>query len=150
MSGASAKPNASTNTYEKVQGPYTEEALYLAVTRSWCRLPSRQVRRERTLREYIFGWHFVTSVERVPVDVKAIIGVILQIVTRSSSPHDGALSLPVRTEKQGPLGDAVAAWWHLIPGQDELGVHYVELIDGVLGLLTVGSLDHQPDPGDSR
>jgi hypothetical protein len=151
MSADATQPAASDAPppYTKIQGPYSDEELYLAVTRAWCRLPSRQIRRERTLREYIFGWRFVTSVERTPVDVKSIIRAVLQIVSRSPVPNDGAVSLALPPDKRGVL-DASAAWWHPIHGADDLGVHYVELQNGTLALLAVASRADQPDPGDSQ
>lgn len=144
-SGASSGPGL----YSKVQGPYSEEDLYVAVTRAWCRLPSRQIRRERPVREYVFGWRFVSSVERLPTDVKSIIRAVLQIVTRSPSPNDSAIAMPLETEADGQM-DAVAAWWHLIEATDDLGVHYVERTNGTLALLTVAGQDEQPDPRDWR
>jgi hypothetical protein len=133
----------------KLHGPYTDEDLHLMVMRGWCRLPSRQVRRERTLREYFFGWHFVASVERAPVDMKVVIQTILQIVCRSASPNDGAVFMPLPDKQRGPL-DAVAAWWHGLEGEDGLGIHYVELRSGQLTLLTLADLDDQPNPSNSQ
>jgi hypothetical protein len=80
----------------KVQWPYTETDLYLVVTRGWCELPSRQARREHPIGGYIFGWHFVASVERTPVPVPIVARTILKVVCRRDSPNDGAVSLALR------------------------------------------------------
>jgi hypothetical protein len=113
----------------KVQGPYTETDLYLAVTRGWCELPSRQARREHPIGGYIFGWRFVASVERTPVPVPIVAWAILKVVCRRNSPNDGAVSLSLSAERRSPF-DAVAAWWWPFDEIDDLGIHYVELRAG--------------------
>jgi hypothetical protein len=133
----------------RVQGPYTETDLYLAVTRGWCELRSRHVRREHPIGEYIFGWYFVASVERTPVPVPIVARTILKVVCRRDSPNDGAVPLSLPGEQRGPF-DAVAAWWWPFDEVDDLGIHYVELRAGDLAILTVGEKDAQPHPGDSQ
>jgi hypothetical protein len=139
-----------TQPHEKHQGPYTEQDIYLAVTRAWSGIPNRHTRRERPMRGFVLGWHFVSSVERLPVDLKNVISAILSIVSPlPSAENDGATALPLRSEKQGPL-DPVTAWWMAIENSDGLGVHYVELSRATVVLLTVARQEDQPDPGDSQ
>lgn len=136
--------------YKKLQGPYTEEDLYVAVIRGWSRISSRHTRRDRPWRGFVLGWHFVSSVERVPVELRTVVASILKIVSPlPSAVNDGASALPLRSEKQGPL-DAVAAWWQPIENSDGLGIHYVELSSATVALLTIATRDDQPDPGDSQ
>lgn len=144
------QPDTPPDPYRKLQGPYTEKDIYVAVIRAWSDIPSRHTRRERPWRGFVLGWHFVSSVERQPVDLRDVVAAILQIVSPpSGTPNDGALSLPLRSEKEGPL-DPVSAWWQLIAGSDELGVHYVELSTATVALLTAARHDDQPDPGESH
>ena len=98
----------------------------------------------------VCGWHFVSSVERSSVNVHAVIRTAFEIVSPTPSAiNDGALSLTLRIEKDGPL-DAVAAWWRPIDEPEGFGVHYVELSNGTIVLLTIAPHDHQPDPGASK
>lgn len=144
------QPDTPPDPHKKFQGPYTEEELYVATTRAWCRIPNRHVRRARPMRGFVLGWHFVSSLERQPVDLSNVIAAILKIVSPPpGAPNDGALSLPLRSEKEGPL-DPVSAWWQLIAGSDELGVHYVELSNATVALLTIARHDDQPDAGESK
>lgn len=150
----SANPPDQTEThtepYKKHQGPYTEQDLYVAIVRAWTGIPSRHTRRERPMRMFVLGWHFVSSVERQAVDLKNVVSAVVKIVSpRPSAENEGAIALPLRSEKQGPL-DAVTAWWQPIEGSDERGVHYVELSNATVVLLTVAAQDDQPDPGDSQ
>lgn len=147
----SANPPDQTETYRKHQGPYTEQDLYVAIVRAWSVIPNRHIRRERPMRMFVLGWHFVSSVERQTVDLKNVVATVVKIVSpRPSAENEGAIALPLRSEKQGPL-DAVTVWWHPIEDSDGRGVHYVELSgNATVVLLTVAVLDDQPDPGDSR
>ena len=145
-----AQTDEERGPHEKYQGPYTEEQLYVAVTRAWCKLPSRQLRRERPMRGYVCGWHFVSSVERSPVNLDAVIRAVFEIVSPTPSAiNDDSSSLTLRIEKDGPL-DPVAAWWRPIDEPEGLGIHYVELSNGTIALLTLAPHDHQPDPGASQ
>lgn len=144
------QPDTPPDPYKKYQGPYTEEDLYVAVVRGWSRISSRHTRRERPWRGFILGWHFVSSVERLPVDLRTVVASIVKIVSPlPGAANDGAVSLPLRSEKQGPL-DAVAAWWQPIENSDGLGIHYVELSSATVALLTVAQQNNQPDPGESK
>ena len=150
MNADSPDSDTTTEPHKKHQGPYTEEEFYVAVTRSWSQIPNRHTRRERPMRGFVLGWHFMSSVERSPVDLRSVVAAILRIVSPPpSAANDGAISLPLRSAKQGPL-DPVAAWWQPIDGSDELGVHYVELSNSTVALLTVAIQHDQPDPGDSQ
>jgi hypothetical protein len=139
-----------TEPHKKHQGPYTEQELYVAVVRAWSGIPNRHTRRERPMRMFVFGWHFLHSVERLTVDLKNVVSAVVKIVSpRPSAENEGAIALPLRSEKQGPL-DAVTAWWQPIEDSDGRGVHYVELSNATVVLLTVAAQDDQPDPGDSQ
>jgi hypothetical protein len=145
-----AQANEKRDPHEKHQGTFTEEQLYVEVTRAWCKLRSRQLRRERPLRGYVFGWHFVLSVERSPVNVHAVIRSIFEIV--GSNPlavNDGVLSLPLRIEKEGPL-DTVAAWWQPWARQRASVSTTSSCQTGRIVVLTLAPHDHQPDSGASQ
>jgi|SRR5215831_3175580 len=145
-----AQTDEKRDPYKKYQGPYSEEQLYVVVTRTWCKLASRQSRRERPVRGYVFGWHFVTSIERSPVNVHDVLRTVFEIVSPTSAAvNDGAIALTLRAEKDGPL-DPVAAWWRPIREPEGFGVHYVELSNGTVAVLTLAPRDHQPDPGASQ
>jgi hypothetical protein len=168
-------------------GPYTDEDLHIAVTRAWCRLPSRRVRRAHPIRGYVFGWHFASSMARVPVDSAAVVQGVLRIVCQRVTGGGRLVPLPLPTkapglltsvvvwwrafvealaqtsgrssrptlpppllgEQRGPF-EVVAAWWRPLDGQDDLGLHWVELRDGLLVFLAVASRTDRPDPGDSQ
>lgn len=92
-----------------LHGPYTDEDLHVAVTRAWCRLPSRRVRREHPMRGYVFGWHFPASLARAPVESAAVVQAVLRVVCHRSTPSGRSVSLPVADTPPGLL-DAARAW----------------------------------------
>jgi RHS repeat-associated protein len=59
----------------------SEEAMYVAITRAWCRLGSREERRVHPL-DYVLGAGFVGSVARAPVDWRLVAVVCAKLASR--------------------------------------------------------------------
>jgi hypothetical protein len=52
------------------------------------------------MRPFVFGWHFLHSVERLPVDLKNVVSAVVEVVSpRPSAENEGAIALPLRSEK---------------------------------------------------
>ena len=80
--------------------------LHIAVTRDRLRLPSRRPRCDHPMRGFVFGRNFPSSLARVPVNLTAVVRVILRVVCQCPT-ASGLLPLP------GEPGsfDVTLAWW---------------------------------------
>lgn len=137
-----------SDSLPKESGPSRqgEEDLYVAVTRAWCRMLSREERRKRPLGPYVFGCGFVRSVAVVPVDQLLVASVCARLACRYTWPRDVGESLPLERPPSEAL-DRAAAWWRAFERPDGLGLHYVELGGGTLEFLSVARRNDRPDPG---
>ena len=126
-----------------------EEAMYVAITRVWCRLGSPAERRVHPLGPYVLGGGFVRSFADCSVDGLVVAMVCAKLA--SGYPwrrnRDEPMPLPGR-----PLAsfDALSAWWRALEEDGGLGVHYDELTGGTLEFLFVGARGERPGWGFTR
>ena len=127
--------------------PQSDEDMYLAVTKAWCRMFSREERRKHPLGPYVLGRDFARSVANAPIDGRHVASVCSQLACRHM--RGRGESWPLEYLPQGALDPAVA-WWCVIEEPDGFGVHHVELGGGTLEFLSVAHRNDQPLAGGSR
>lgn len=116
--------------------PYSDEVMYLAVTRAWFRMLTHRERRRHPLRPHLFGSRFVRST----LDSRANFFLVALVCARLACSHDadelGGELLPLERSAREAF-DPLVAWWYALEGTDGLGLYYVELGNGTLEFLSV-------------
>lgn len=134
---------AATPTHGGGHGwPRTEEAMYVAVTRAWCRLVDPRDGLD-PFGEYVFGPQFVRSVAQAPVDGQLVAELCAQLVHQDPMKRYYRSSSP-RTQMSLVKDDPFASLWCALEGSGGLGVHYDERAYGSLVFLSVGARDDVP------
>ena len=124
--------------------PQSDEDMYLAVTRAWCRMLSREERRKRPLGPHVFGGGFARSVANAPIDGLLVASICAQLACRHMWQRGAGESLPLDRPPHEAL-DPAAAWWRALERSDGIGVHYAELGGGTLEFLSVARQNDRPD-----
>jgi hypothetical protein len=122
--------------------------MYVAITRAWCRLGSREERRVHPL-DYVLGAGFVGSVAQAPVDWRLVAVVCAKLASRYPWERDSGEPMPLSGPPVAP-GDPLSRWWRALEGHGGVGVHYDELSGGTLEFLSVGEWEEQPGWGFTR
>lgn len=134
---------AATQTHGGGHGwPRTEEAMYVAVARAWCRLTDPRDRLGM-FGEYVFGSQFVRSVAQAPVDGQRVAELCAQLVHQDPLKRYYRSSSP-RTQTSLAKGDPSGTLWCALEGSGGLGVHYDEHAYGSLVFLSVAARDDVP------
>jgi hypothetical protein len=133
-----SRPGATT-------GIRTEEDLYAEVTRAWCRMLSRERRRKRPLRRYVFGPDFALSVLTggTTAYARQVASVCALLACRYPWPNAGAESSPQEHSPSEGL-DPALTWWRPLESHDRLGLHYWELGNGTIEFISVGLRANHP------
>lgn len=103
----------------------------------------RAERRRHPLRPYVLGDGFTRSVSRASVDSLYVAGVCARVACRDA--QGDRESWPVEFCSREAL-ELASAWWCAIEEPDGLGVHHVELSDGILEFRSVAHFDDCPNP----
>lgn len=123
--------------------PQSDEDMYLAVTRAWCRIFSRDERCKHGFGPYVFGRGFARSVADAPIDGLRVAFVCARLACQHMRQRCRGESLPLECLPHEAL-DPVAAWWFALDGPDSYGLHYVELGGGTLEFLSVAHRNDRP------
>lgn len=140
---ATFDPPMSIDGAHDKRWPQSDEDMYLAVTKAWCRMFLRTERRKHPLGPYVFGEGFIRSVVGAPIDALRVAAVCARVACLYV--HGDRESWPVEFLPREAL-DPAAAWWCAIEEPDGLGVHHVELSGGTLEFLSVAYFDDRPNP----
>ncbi|MGH2880349.1 MAG: hypothetical protein ACRDK4_12190, partial [Solirubrobacteraceae bacterium] len=133
----------SAATTNNSGSPSGDEAMYVAVTRAWCRLVSPAARRGHPLGPYVFGQRFVRSIVKAQADVWLVALVCAKLACQYPWERDSGEPMPLLGPPIRP-NDPLSTWWRALGEPDGLGVHYDELAAGVLEFLSVGGWRERP------
>jgi hypothetical protein len=121
----------------------SDEDIYVAITRAWCRMLSLGEHRKYPLNPYALGPRFATSVADAPIDWALLASVCARVACRHMwQPVGGELLSLEHTPHKGL--DPLVVWWFGVGEFDGLGVHYAELGSGTLEFLSVAQKDNRP------
>jgi hypothetical protein len=121
----------------------SDEDMYVAVTRAWYRMLTREERRRHPLRPYLFGSQFMRSILGTRVDHSLTATVCARLACSHRLDELGGEMLPLECSAREAL-DPLVAWWRAFEGSNGLGLHYIELGNGILEFLVVAHLDNRP------
>lgn len=124
--------------------PRSDEELYVAVTKAWCRTLTREERRKWPLSPYVFGRGFARSVAESQVDSLQVASACARLARKHTGQQERGESLALEPTPQEAL-DWAAAWWYALDAPDGLGVHYVELGGGTLEFVSISYRNDRPD-----
>ena len=127
----------------------SDEDMYVAVARAWCRMFSREERRKYPLRPYVLGRGFAKSAADAPIDGLRVASVCARLACRHMHQRGRGESSSLKRLPHHALDPAVA-WWCALDEPDGLGLHYVELGGGTLEFLSVAHRHDRPDTESSR
>jgi hypothetical protein len=114
----------------------SDEAMYVAVTRAWCRLVSPLARRKHPLGPYAFGQGFLRSIGDAQADVWLVASVCAELACNYPWERDSGEPLPLTGPPAEPA-DPLSTWWRAVGEPNGLGIYYDELAAGVLEFLRV-------------
>jgi hypothetical protein len=135
---------AATQTRAGGRGwPSSDEAMYAAVARAWCRLADPRERLESPLGQYVLSPGFVHSVAGAPVDGWLVAELCARLVRQDPLKRCYRNSSPL-TQASLAEDDPFATWWCALQGPGGLGVHYDERAYGSLVFLSVAARDDVP------
>jgi hypothetical protein len=123
--------------------------MYVAITKNWFRMLSREERRKHPLGPYVLGGDFARSLSDVSIDRLLVASVCVRLACRHTWERDGCESLPLKHEPREAL-DPAMVWWLALERPAGFGVHYAELGGGTLEFLSVARRSNQPDTGRLR
>jgi hypothetical protein len=130
--------------------PRSDEDLYVAVTKAWCRTLTGGERRKWPLSPYVFGRGFVRSVAESRANGLQVALACARLARRHTGQRERGQSVTLEPAPRDAL-DWAAAWWYALDVPDGLGVHYVELGGGTIEFISVSYRNDRPDAeGPSR
>lgn len=123
----------------------SEEDMYVAVTRAWYRMLTREERRRHSLRPYVFGSDFMRSILNSRVDLSLTATVCARLACSHRLDELGGEVLLLKRPARKAL-DPLVAWWRAFEGYDGRGLHYVELGGGTIEFSSVSYRNDRSDP----
>lgn len=130
--------------------PRSDEDLYVAVTKAWCRTLTGEERRKWPLSPYVFGRSFARSVAESRVEGLQVASACARLARKHAGQQERGESFTLEPTPREAL-DWAAAWWYALDALDGLGVHYVELGGGTIEFVSISYRNDRPDvKGPSR